>query len=120
MIIYCKFIHLINDHYQRIFIAAAEGDSKSEVTGMKQQLVSSIGTEELHQKLIRQVSTLSMTHSDSESTVDPQSLHRQQSIDSQKSLNIKRNNSIKENNTIPAIIGEKIIEAEKAETGSVS
>ncbi|KAK0089852.1 hypothetical protein PV325_005159 [Microctonus aethiopoides] len=99
--------------------AAAEGDSKSELTGMTQQLVSTIGTEELHHKLIRQVSTLSMTHSDSESIVDPQSLHRQQSIDSQKSLNIKRNDSIKENNIIPVIIGEKIIEVEKAETGSV-
>ncbi|KAK0179174.1 hypothetical protein PV327_007989 [Microctonus hyperodae] len=114
------FKKFIIQHTQEV---KPDESSNSESTEITQQLVSIIGTRELQQNLPRQVSNSSMIHSDSELAVDPRSLndslHRQQSINSQRSLNINRSNSIQENNGILERIGERIIEDEKTETGSV-
>ncbi|XP_074103395.1 multidrug-Resistance like Protein 1 isoform X2 [Cotesia typhae] len=111
------FADFLIHHLQEV---KPEDEAEAELTEIKQQLESTIGSEELQQKLTKARSRLSMTHSESGS-IDQKSLngslHRQQSIDSQKSVNLMRSTSIKEN-SLP-IKGEKIIEAEKTETGSV-
>ncbi|XP_044597667.1 multidrug resistance-associated protein 1 isoform X7 [Cotesia glomerata] len=111
------FADFLIHHLQEV---KPEDEAVPELTEIKQQLESTIGSEELQQKLTKARSRLSMTHSESGS-IDQKSLngslHRQQSIDSQKSVNLMRSTSIKEN-SLP-IKGEKIIEAEKTETGSV-
>lgn len=105
-----------------IGIVVHENDAETDLTEIKQQLESTIGSEELQQKLTKARSRTSITHSESGSGVDQRSLNgslrRQQSTDSQKSANLLRSTSIKE--TLPMKTGEKIIEVEKAETGSVS
>lgn len=113
------FADFLIQHLQEI---KPEDVPETELTEIKQQLESTIGPEELQQKLTKARSRLSITHSESGS-IDQKSLtgslHRQQSVDSQKSVNIMRSSSIKDNSlTVKA--GEKIIEAEKTETGSVS
>ncbi|XP_057325981.1 multidrug resistance-associated protein 1 isoform X3 [Microplitis mediator] len=112
------FADFLIQHLQEV---KPEDVPETELTEIKQQLESTIGPEELQQKLTKARSRLSITHSESGS-IDQKSLtgslHRQQSIDSQKSVNIMRSSSIKDNSlTVKA--GEKIIEAEKTETGSV-
>ncbi|XP_008553085.1 multidrug resistance-associated protein 1 isoform X2 [Microplitis demolitor] len=112
------FADFLIQHLQEI---KPEDVPETELTEIKQQLESTIGPEELQQKLTKARSRLSITHSESGS-IDQKSLtgslHRQQSVDSQKSVNIMRSSSIKDNSlTVKA--GEKIIEAEKTETGSV-
>ncbi|XP_034949722.1 multidrug resistance-associated protein 1 isoform X2 [Chelonus insularis] len=113
------FADFLIQHLQEV---RSEDDEETDLTEIKQQLESTIGSEELQQKLTRARSRQSITHSESGSVADQKSingsLHRQQSVDSQKSGNLVRSGSVKDN-AIPLKTGEKIIEVEKAETGSV-
>jgi ATP-binding cassette subfamily C (CFTR/MRP) protein 1 len=98
--------------------------SEADLREIKQQLESTIGADELQQKLTRARFRKSESLSESGSITDRKSLNgslkRQYSTESQQSANFVHSNSIKEkeatktNNT-----GEKLIEVEKSETGSV-
>ncbi|XP_066599372.1 multidrug resistance-associated protein 1 isoform X2 [Prorops nasuta] len=114
------FAEFLVQHLQEVH---ADEDSDGDLTEIKQQLESTIGADELQQKLTRGRSRISESQSDSGSTADKKSINgslkRQYSTDSQQSENFVRSNSIKEKEQIQSKIGEKLIEVEKAETGSV-
>ncbi|XP_015122091.1 multidrug resistance-associated protein 1 isoform X1 [Diachasma alloeum] len=113
------FADFLIQHLQEV---RAEDDEETDLTEIKQQLESTIGSEELKQKLTRSRSKSSVTHSDSGSA-DQRSLNgslpRQHSTESQRSGSLAKITSFKENKSIEAKAGEKIIETEKTETGSV-
>ncbi|XP_049764041.1 multidrug resistance-associated protein 1 isoform X1 [Schistocerca cancellata] len=119
------FAEFLVQHLQEA--ATDEGDG--ELEEIKQQLETTIGAEELSQKLKRARSRVSESHSDSGSIGDKNSLsvsgsvYRQNSIESstEKSNSLKRANSVEKNNVLVKSVqpGEKLIEIEKAETGSV-
>ncbi|XP_011305034.1 multidrug resistance-associated protein 1 isoform X4 [Fopius arisanus] len=113
------FADFLIQHLQEVRV---EDDEETDLTEIKQQLESTIGSEEFKQKLTRSRSKLSMTHSDSGS-VDQRSLNgslrRQQSTDSQRSGSLAKITSFKDNKHNEGKAGEKLIEIEKTETGSV-
>lgn len=123
--------------------------SEADLREIKQQLESTMGADELQQKLTRALSRKSESLSESGSLTDRKSLNgslkryilifnkydisskaiiltytrlsRQYSTESQQSTNYVHSNSIKGKEvTQPNNTGEKLIEIEKAETGSVS
>lgn len=96
-------------------------DEAEDLDEIKNTLSESIGTEEIRQKLAaRQRSRVSESVSETGSTTDRPSMNgslaRQLSVDSQGSL--RRRKPIEDDVHLPAR-GEKLIEAEKTETGSV-
>ncbi|XP_012271250.1 multidrug resistance-associated protein 1 isoform X2 [Orussus abietinus] len=114
------FAEFLIQHLQEV----KPGDgSKTELNDIKQQLESTLGAEELQQKLSRARSRVSESHSESGSFTDRKSLNgslcRQHSTDSQYSGSLARVNSLKEKELLQPKVGEKLIEVEKAETGSV-
>ncbi|XP_063974580.1 multidrug resistance-associated protein 1 isoform X9 [Diachasmimorpha longicaudata] len=114
------FADFLIQHLQEV---RAQDDEETDLTEIKQQLESTIGTEEFKQKLTRSRSKTSMTPSDSGSadqrSLSGGSLRRQQSTESQRSGSLAKITSFKENKPIEGKVGEKIIETEKTETGSV-
>ncbi|XP_019701146.1 multidrug resistance-associated protein 1 isoform X1 [Harpegnathos saltator] len=118
------FADFLVQHLQEVGNLHVDDGSEADLREIKQQLESTMGADELQQKLTRARSRKSESLSESGSITDRRSLNgslkRQYSTESQQSANYIHNNSIKEkeatktNNT-----GEKLIEVEKAETGSV-
>ncbi|KAL0104446.1 hypothetical protein PUN28_017289 [Cardiocondyla obscurior] len=113
------FAEFLVQHLQEVHVDEGSEDDLREI---KQQLESTIGADELQQKLTRGRSRIS--ESESGSVGDKKSLNgsltRQYSTESQQSANYMHRNSIKEKEAPKANnIGEKLIEVEKAETGSV-
>ncbi|PNF24808.1 hypothetical protein B7P43_G15136 [Cryptotermes secundus] len=108
-----------------------DGTSEADLDEIKQQLENTIGTEELQQKLNRARSRVSESQSDigslsGEKRSLSESLHRQHSVESstEKSGSLRRLNSLDKgtgsnSNCVAKPVGDKLIEVEKAETGSV-
>ncbi|XP_014486459.1 PREDICTED: multidrug resistance-associated protein 1 isoform X2 [Dinoponera quadriceps] len=118
------FAEFLVQHLQEVGNLHVDDSSEADLREIKQQLESTMGADELQQKLTQARSRKSESLSESGSITDRRSLNgslkRQYSTESQQSANFIHSNSIKEkeatkiNNT-----GEKLIEVEKAETGSV-
>ncbi|KAL0104456.1 hypothetical protein PUN28_017289 [Cardiocondyla obscurior] len=116
------FAEFLVQHLQEVGNLHVDEGSEDDLREIKQQLESTIGADELQQKLTRGRSRIS--ESESGSVGDKKSLNgsltRQYSTESQQSANYMHRNSIKEKEAPKANnIGEKLIEVEKAETGSV-
>lgn len=101
-----------------------DSTSQADLDEIKQQLESTMGAEELQQKLIRARSRIS--ESDSGSVSEKRSLSRSGSLQRQASVesnaekrSLLRLNSEKDGSVKGPVAGEKLIETEKAETGSV-
>ncbi|GLH03627.1 Multidrug resistance protein homolog 49 [Gryllus bimaculatus] len=101
-----------------------DSTSQADLDELKQQLESTMGAEELQQKLIRARSRIS--ESDSGSVSEKRSLSRSGSLQRQTSVesnaekrSLSRLNSEKDGAVKAPVVGEKLIETEKAETGSV-
>ncbi|XP_076239794.1 multidrug-Resistance like Protein 1 isoform X1 [Calliopsis andreniformis] len=111
------FSEFLVQHLQEVH---ADDGSEADLYEIKQQLESTIGSEEL-QKLTRGRSRESQ--SESASIADRKSLNgslkRQYSTDSQQSSSHLHGNSIKEKRLTQTKLAEKLIEVEKTETGSV-
>ncbi|XP_068990929.1 multidrug resistance-associated protein 1 isoform X6 [Neodiprion pinetum] len=114
------FAEFLVQHLQEV---EADAVSEADLDELKQQLESTIGTDDLQQKLSRARSRVSESHSDSGSVNEKRSLNgslkRQYSIDSHNSVSLLHRNSVKEKDALPVKVGEKLIEVEKTETGSV-
>ncbi|XP_044001771.1 multidrug resistance-associated protein 1 isoform X9 [Aphidius gifuensis] len=99
-----------------------EDSGETDLDEIKQHLESTIGSEELQQKLTRALSRISVSKSESGSVGDQKSitgsLKRQASTDSHQSTGLLRSGSIKDNNNTTNI-GRNLIDVEKTETGSV-
>ncbi|XP_067207174.1 multidrug resistance-associated protein 1 isoform X3 [Linepithema humile] len=113
------FAEFLVQHLQEVHV---DEGSEADLREIKQQLESTMGADELQQKLTR--ARVSESLSESGSITDRKSLNgsltRQYSTESQQSVNYARSNSIKEKEiSKPNNIGEKLIEVEKTETGSV-
>ncbi|XP_043474514.1 multidrug resistance-associated protein 1 isoform X1 [Leptopilina heterotoma] len=97
----------------------ADGD----LDEIKQSLQTTIGKDELQQKLSYVKTQISGNYPESITTSDKKSLNgslqRAQSTESQHSGSLNRTNSIKDNEAAKIVTGEKLIETEKTETGSV-
>ncbi|XP_046739580.1 multidrug resistance-associated protein 1 isoform X8 [Diprion similis] len=117
------FAEFLVQHLQEVGNLEADAVSEADLDEIKQQLESTIGTDDLQQKLSRARSRVSESHSDSGSVNEKRSLNgslkRQHSIDSHNSVSLLHRNSVKEKDALPAKVGEKLIEVEKTETGSV-
>ncbi|XP_053980762.1 multidrug resistance-associated protein 1 isoform X1 [Hylaeus volcanicus] len=114
------FAEFLVQHLQEVH---ADDGSEADLNEIKQQLESTIGSNELQQKLARGKSRVSESHSESGSIPDRKSLNgslkRQYSTDSQQSGNYLHSSSQKEMQLKPQKLTEKLIEVEKTETGSV-
>ncbi|XP_025986918.1 multidrug resistance-associated protein 1 isoform X4 [Solenopsis invicta] len=118
------FADFLVQHLQEVHV---DEGSEADLREIKQQLESTIGADELQQKLTRVRSRISesLSESDRNSVADKKSLNgsltRQYSTESQQSVNYMHSNSTKEKEAAskPNNIGEKLIEVEKTETGSV-
>ncbi|XP_076389766.1 multidrug-Resistance like Protein 1 isoform X2 [Megachile rotundata] len=114
------FSEFLVQHLQEVH---ADNGSEADLQEIKQQLESTIGSSELHQKLTRAKSRMSESQSESGSIVDRRSLNgslkRQYSTDSQQSSTHLSSNNVKEAKLIHSKSAEKLIEEEKTETGSV-
>ncbi|GAB1859186.1 Multidrug resistance-associated protein 1 isoform X7 [Camponotus japonicus] len=118
------FAEFLIHHLQDVHV---HDDSEEDLREIKQQLESTIGPDELQHKLTRVRSRMSESLSESGSMTDKTdrkslngSLKRQYSTESQQSTNYVHSNSTKEKETSkPNNTGEKLIEVEKTETGSV-
>ncbi|XP_043579583.1 multidrug resistance-associated protein 1 isoform X3 [Bombus pyrosoma] len=114
------FSEFLVQHLQEVH---ADGGSEADLHEIKQHLESTIGSNELQQKLTRGRSRMSESQSESGSMVDKRSLNgslkRQYSTSSQQSGTYENSNKIKETKLLPPKSGEKLIEVEKTETGSV-
>ncbi|EFN62768.1 Multidrug resistance-associated protein 1 [Camponotus floridanus] len=118
------FAEFLVHHLQDVHV---HDGSEEDLHEIKQQLESTIGADELQHKLTRVRSRMSESLSESGSMTDKTdrkslngSLKRQYSTESQQSTNYMHSNSTKEKETSkPNNTGEKLIEVEKAETGSV-
>ncbi|XP_076174831.1 multidrug-Resistance like Protein 1 isoform X2 [Ptiloglossa arizonensis] len=114
------FSEFLVQHLQEVH---ADDGSEADLHEIKQQLESTIGSTELQQKLMRGKSKVSDSHSESGSIADRKSLNgslkRQYSTDSQQSGSYLHSNSLKEKKLKQPKLTEKLIEAEKTETGSV-
>ncbi|XP_015591556.1 multidrug resistance-associated protein 1 isoform X6 [Cephus cinctus] len=117
------FAEFLVQHLQEVGNLAVDDASESELDEIKQQLESTIGADELQQKLSRARSRISESHSESGSINEKRSLNgslrRKYSTDSQHSESFTRTNSIREKEPLHLKVGEKLIEVEKTETGSV-
>ncbi|XP_076766694.1 multidrug-Resistance like Protein 1 isoform X1 [Xylocopa sonorina] len=109
------FSDFLVHHLQEV---QADDESEADLQEIKQQLESTIGSNELQEKLARSKSRTSESQSESGSIVDRKSINgslkRQYSTDSYKNIN-----NIKEMKLTPPKVGEKLIEVEKTEIGSV-
>ncbi|XP_025074063.1 multidrug resistance-associated protein 1 isoform X4 [Pogonomyrmex barbatus] len=115
------FADFLVQHLQEVHV---DEGSEADLREIKQQLESTMGVDELQQKLTRVRSRISESLSESGSVAERKSLNgsltRQYSTESQQSANYMHSNSTKEKETSkPNNVGEKLIEIEKAETGSV-
>ncbi|XP_011264384.1 multidrug resistance-associated protein 1 isoform X2 [Camponotus floridanus] len=121
------FAEFLVHHLQDVGNLHVHDGSEEDLHEIKQQLESTIGADELQHKLTRVRSRMSESLSESGSMTDKTdrkslngSLKRQYSTESQQSTNYMHSNSTKEKETSkPNNTGEKLIEVEKAETGSV-
>ncbi|XP_011343424.1 multidrug resistance-associated protein 1 isoform X3 [Ooceraea biroi] len=118
------FAEFLVQHLQEVHV---DEGSEADLREIKQQLESTIGADELQQKLTRVRSRKSESLSESGSITDRidrkslnGSLKRQYSTESQQSASYVHSNSTKEKETSKSNnAGEKLIEVEKTETGSV-
>lgn len=118
------FAEFLVQHLQEVHV---DDGSEADLREIKQQLESTMGADELQQKLTRVRSRISESLSESGSVTDRKSLNgsltRQYSTESQQSANYVHSNSVsvsKEKDAPkPNNIGEKLTEIEKTETGSV-
>ncbi|KYN40568.1 Multidrug resistance-associated protein 1 [Trachymyrmex septentrionalis] len=118
------FAEFLVQHLQEVHV---DDGSEADLREIKQQLESTMGADELQQKLTRVRSRISESLSESGSVTDRKSLNgsltRQYSTESQQSANYVHSNSVsvsKEKDVPkPNNIGEKLTEVEKTETGSV-
>ncbi|XP_033224446.1 multidrug resistance-associated protein 1 isoform X4 [Belonocnema kinseyi] len=111
------FAEFLVQHLQEV---KPEDVSEGELDEITQSLQTTIGSDELQQKLSHaktQISGNIGEPADKKSLNG--SLHRAQSIESHHSGSLVRSNSVKENDTSKSKTGEKLIEVEKTETGSV-
>ncbi|XP_047368141.1 multidrug resistance-associated protein 1 isoform X1 [Vespa velutina] len=117
------FAEFLMQHLQEVGNLHTDDGSDPDLHEIKQQLESKMGTQELQEKLTRARSRISESQSESGSITDRRSLNgslkRQYSTESQQSGNYLTGNNIKEKGVLQPKIGEKLIEVEKAETGSV-
>ncbi|KAG7197437.1 hypothetical protein KM043_013293 [Ampulex compressa] len=117
------FSEFLVQHLQEVGNLHTDDGSEADLHEIKQQLESTIGADELQQKLTRGRSRISESQSESGSIIDKRSLNgslkRQYSTESQQSGNYIRSNSIKDKELVKPKVGEKLVEVEKAETGSV-
>ncbi|PBC29188.1 Multidrug resistance-associated protein [Apis cerana cerana] len=98
------FSEFLVQHLQEVH---ADGESEADLHEIKQHLESTIGSNELQQKLTRGKSRMSESQSESGSIAD------------RKSLNGSLKSNIKEAKLLSPKSGGKLIEVEKTETGSV-
>ncbi|XP_043498530.1 multidrug resistance-associated protein 1 isoform X4 [Polistes fuscatus] len=114
------FAEFLMQHLQEVH---TDDGSDADLHEIKQQLESKIGTQELQEKLTRAISRISESQSESGSITDRRSLNgslkRQYSTESQQSVNLLSGKNIKDKAALQPKKGEKLIEIEKAETGSV-
>nr|CAD7444835.1 unnamed protein product [Timema bartmani] len=117
------FAEFLVQHLQEI---AADSTSEADLDELKQQLEGAIGVEELQQKLNKAISRLSDSRSDLGSVGDRSrsgSFQRQQSVESSNSVKSYHGDATKskgkDKSSKAPVVGQKLIEAEKAETGSV-
>ncbi|XP_011049414.1 PREDICTED: multidrug resistance-associated protein 1 isoform X2 [Acromyrmex echinatior] len=121
------FAEFLVQHLQEVGNLHVDDGSEADLREIKQQLESTMGADELQQKLTRVRSRISESLSESGSVTDRKSLNgsltRQYSTESQQSANYVHSNSVsvsKEKDAPkPNNIGEKLTEIEKTETGSV-
>ncbi|XP_043683568.1 multidrug resistance-associated protein 1 isoform X2 [Vespula pensylvanica] len=117
------FAEFLMQHLQEVGNLHTDDGSDADLHEIKQQLESKMGTQEIQEKLTRARSRISESQSESGSITDRRSLNgslkRQYSTESQQSGNYITGNSIKEKSPLQPKTGEKLIEVEKAETGSV-
>ncbi|XP_006612231.1 multidrug resistance-associated protein 1 [Apis dorsata] len=116
------FSEFLVQHLQEVGNLHADGESEADLHEIKQHLESTIGSNELQQKLTRGKSRMSESQSESGSIADRKSLNgslkRQYSTSSQQSGTYE-NSNIKEAKLLSPKSGGKLIEVEKTETGSV-
>nr|CAD7403901.1 unnamed protein product [Timema cristinae] len=117
------FAEFLVQHLQEI---AADSTSEADLDELKQQLEGAIGVEELQQKLNKAISRLSDSRSDLGSVGDRSrsgSFQRQQSVESSNSVKSYHGDvtksTEKDKSSKAPVVGQKLIEVEKAETGSV-
>ncbi|XP_014612659.1 PREDICTED: multidrug resistance-associated protein 1 isoform X7 [Polistes canadensis] len=114
------FAEFLMQHLQEVH---TDDGSDADLNEIKQQLESKMGTQELQEKLTRAISRISESQSESGSITDRRSLNgslkRQYSTESQQSVNLLSGKNIKDKAALQPKKGEKLIEIEKAETGSV-
>ncbi|XP_032455621.1 multidrug resistance-associated protein 1 isoform X6 [Nasonia vitripennis] len=114
------FADFLVQHLQEV---QTEEENTDDLIEIKQRLENTIGTEELQQRINQARTKVSGSISESGSIGDRKSLNgslrRQHSTDSQQSGSLLRSNSVKDKEQIQYKTGEKLIETEKAETGSV-
>ncbi|KAK2583563.1 hypothetical protein KPH14_009513 [Odynerus spinipes] len=117
------FAEFLMQHLQEVGNLHTDDASDADLHEIKQQLESTIGAQELQEKLTNARSRISESQSESGSITDRRSLNgslkRQYSTESQQSGNYVIGNSIKEKGSLKPKVGEKLIDIEKAETGSV-
>ncbi|XP_014222078.1 multidrug resistance-associated protein 1 isoform X3 [Trichogramma pretiosum] len=117
------FADFLVQHLQEVGNLKSEEEDTEDLLEIKQKLETTIGSEELQQRINQARSRTSVSVSESGSLADRRSLngslHRQPSTDSQQSLSPLRSNSVKNKEEVQYKVGEKLIETEKAETGSV-
>ncbi|XP_076374474.1 multidrug-Resistance like Protein 1 isoform X2 [Megalopta genalis] len=111
------FSEFLIHHLQEVH---ADDGSEEDLNEIKQQLETTIGSNELQQKLTRARSRTSESQSESGSIAEKRSLRgslkKQHSTDSQQSDSYIRSNSMMDK---PAQPIDKLVEVEKTETGSV-
>ncbi|XP_015175310.1 PREDICTED: multidrug resistance-associated protein 1 isoform X7 [Polistes dominula] len=114
------FAEFLMQHLQEVH---SDDASDADLHEIKQQLESKIVTQELQDKLTRTISRISESQSESGSITDRRSLNgslkRQYSTESQQSVNLLSGKNMKDKAALQPKKGEKLIEVEKAETGSV-
>ncbi|XP_078036751.1 multidrug-Resistance like Protein 1 isoform X5 [Augochlora pura] len=111
------FSEFLVHHLQEVH---ADDGSEEDLNEIKQQLETTIGSNELQQKLTRARSRTSESQSESGSITEKRSLRgslkKQHSTDSQQSDSYIRSNSVMDKPTLPI---DKLVEVEKTEIGSV-
>ncbi|XP_074036465.1 multidrug-Resistance like Protein 1 isoform X3 [Leptinotarsa decemlineata] len=95
-------------------------ETEEELDELKDQLVDTPLSEEVNRRLVRHRSRISESHSESGSDrIGNSSLQRQKSNDS-ADRSLRKTSSITDDSAKLPTLGKKLIEVEKAETGSVS
>ncbi|XP_031350249.1 multidrug resistance-associated protein 1 isoform X4 [Photinus pyralis] len=93
-------------------------ENEEQLDELKQQLSGTVVSDEFSRQLSRHISRISESFSETGSEKANGSLQRQKSIDSREEKGLTRRTSSLDAAKKP-VVGEKLIEAEKAETGSV-